>query len=182
MARRQRHAVDLGRVPGGDDQPARIGVAADLGDHIGDLVDDAAVRRRPGAPLLAVDRAEVAVLVGPFVPDGDAVLVEIVDVGVAAQEPQQLVDDGLQMQLLGGDQRKAVARDRTASGGRRSSACRCRCGRVSRRPRSSTRSIRSRYWRIGCCVRPSAAESWTKLSGKCGAPEARNRPRWIRWG
>jgi hypothetical protein len=38
---------------------------------------------------MAVDRAKVAALVGPFVPDADAVLVEIFDVGVAGQEPEQ---------------------------------------------------------------------------------------------
>ena len=77
-------------------------------DDIGDLIDRAAVRRRPRAPLPAIDRAEIAVLVGPFVPDRDAVVVEIFDVGVAAQEPQQLVDDRFDVQLLGGDQRKAA--------------------------------------------------------------------------
>src|SRR5262245_23436856 len=57
---------------------------------------------------MAIDRAEVAALVGPFVPDGDAVIVEIFDVGVASQEPEQLVDDRLHVQLLGRDQRKAL--------------------------------------------------------------------------
>ena len=57
---------------------------------------------------MAVDRAEIAALVGPFVPDADAVLLQIFDVGVAGQEPEQLVDDRFQVQLLGGDQRKAV--------------------------------------------------------------------------
>src|SRR5262245_502590 len=57
---------------------------------------------------MAIDRPEVAALVGPFVPDRDAVLVEIFDVGVAGQEPKQLVDDRLEMQLLGGDERKAL--------------------------------------------------------------------------
>ena len=75
---------------------------------IGDLIDRAAVRRRPRPPLLAIDRAEVAVLVGPFVPDAHAVVVEIFDVGVAAQEPQQFVDDGFDVQLLGGDQRETA--------------------------------------------------------------------------
>jgi len=50
--------------------------------------------------LPAIDRTEVAVLVGPVVPDRDAVLIEIFDVGVAAQKPQQFVDDGFDMQLL----------------------------------------------------------------------------------
>ena len=92
MARRQRHAFDLGRIPSGDDQPARIGIAADFIDDIGDLIDAAAVRRRPRAPLVAVDWTEVTVLVGPWVPDAHAVLVEIFDIGVAAQEPEQLVN------------------------------------------------------------------------------------------
>ncbi len=65
---------------------------------------------RPGAPLLAIDRAKVAILVGPFVPDGDAVVVEIFDVGVAGQEPQELMDDRLQMQLLGGGDGKTVGK------------------------------------------------------------------------
>src|SRR5215470_16850692 len=108
MARRQRHAFDLGRIPSGDDQPARIGIAADFIDHIGDLIDAAAVRRRPRAPLVAVDRTEIAVLVGPFIPDAHAVLVEIFDIGIAAQEPEQLVDDGFDVQLLGGEKGKAT--------------------------------------------------------------------------
>src|SRR2546427_9825659 len=59
-------------------------------------------------PLVAVHRAELAVLVGPLVPDRHAALLQPAHVGVAAQEPQQLVDDRLQVQLLGGEQREAV--------------------------------------------------------------------------
>ena len=58
--------------------------------------------------MRTVDRAEIAVLVGPFVPDADAVFLEIGDIGIAAQEPDQLVDDRLQMQLLRRHQREAV--------------------------------------------------------------------------
>ena len=35
-------------------------------------------------------------------------LLQPAHIGFAAQEPEQLVDDGFEMQLLGGDQRKAV--------------------------------------------------------------------------
>ena len=86
------------------------GIAADQRDQIGDLVDVAAVGGFPVAPLLAVDRAEVAVGIGPFVPDADACVLQPADVGVAAQEPQQLDDDRAQVQLLGGQQRKAVGK------------------------------------------------------------------------
>jgi hypothetical protein len=44
--------------------------------------------------LPTVDGAQFAALVRPFVPNGDAMLVEIFDVGVAGEEPQQLMDDG----------------------------------------------------------------------------------------
>ena len=85
-----------------------FGIALDLVDHGRDLVEGAAVRAFPGAPLLAVDRAEFAALVGPFVPDRDVVGLEIGDVGLAIEEPDQFVDDRTQMQLLGRDQRKAL--------------------------------------------------------------------------
>ncbi len=108
MARRQRHLVDIGRIPGRDDEAARIRIAADGGHHVGDLIDHAAVGRRPGAPLPAVDRSELAGRIRPLVPNGDAMLVEIFDVGVAGEEPEQLVDDRSQVQLLGGGERKPV--------------------------------------------------------------------------
>src|SRR5690606_4283673 len=47
--------------------------------------------------------------VGPFVPDADLVFLQVGDVGLALQEPQQLVDDRAQVQLLGGDQGEALA-------------------------------------------------------------------------
>ena len=81
VARGERHLRQVGDVPGADDEAARVGIVPDLLDHVGDLIDVPTVRRRPGTPLVAVDRPEVAVLVGPLVPDGDAVLVEPRDVG-----------------------------------------------------------------------------------------------------
>src|SRR5260221_14633484 len=64
--------------------------------------------RAPGAPLVAVPRAELAALVGPFVPDAHATLLQPLDVGVAAPEPEQLVEDGFEVQLLRREQRKAL--------------------------------------------------------------------------
>lgn len=57
---------------------------------------------------MAVDRAEVAFGVGPFVPDGDIVLVEVGDVGVASEEPEEFVDDGAGVDFFGGDEGEAV--------------------------------------------------------------------------
>ncbi len=75
--------------------------------NVVDLVDARAVAAAPVAPLRAVNAAEISVFVGPFVPNRDAVFVEIFDVGVAAQKPEQLVNDRLDVQLLGGEQRKS---------------------------------------------------------------------------
>ena len=86
----------------------RVGVGADRLDDLGDLVDVATVGRRPRPPLVAVDRPEVAVVVGPLVPDRDAALLQPAHVGVAAQEPQQLADDRAQVQPLGRDHREAL--------------------------------------------------------------------------
>ena len=85
-----------------------VGIASYLLHDIGDLVDGRAVRRGPRAPLRAVDRTEVAVRVGPLVPDPNAVIVEIFDVGIAGEEPEQFVDDRLEMQFLGREQRKTL--------------------------------------------------------------------------
>jgi hypothetical protein len=60
----------------------------------------AAVRRRPRAPLRSIDRAEIAILVGPFVPDRNAVVFQIFDVGVAFEKPEQFVDDRFQRQYF----------------------------------------------------------------------------------
>ena len=76
------------------------GSRADLLDDLRDLVDVPAVGGGPGAPLVAVDRAEVAVRVGPLVPDRDAAVLQPLDVGVAAQEPQQLAEDRLRVWIF----------------------------------------------------------------------------------
>ena len=81
------HGRKIGRIPGADDQPARKGIAFDFREHVGELIDDAAVRSLPRAPLLAVDGPEIALGVGPFVPNADAMLFEIGNIGIAAQKP-----------------------------------------------------------------------------------------------
>jgi len=56
----------------------------------------------------SLDRAEIAMLVRPCVPDRHPMLVEIFDVGVAGEKPEQLVNDRFDVQLLGGGERKAL--------------------------------------------------------------------------
>ena len=47
------------------------------------LVYAAAVRGGPAAPLVAVDGTQVPVLVGPFIPYGNSVFLEVAYVGAA---------------------------------------------------------------------------------------------------
>jgi hypothetical protein len=107
MAGHQCHLVEIGHVPRRDEQTTRVGIAFDLVDDLGDLIDVAAIRGRPGAPLIAVHRTELSIFIGPFVPDAYAVFLEIAGIGFAPQEPQQFVDDRLQVNFLRRQQRKA---------------------------------------------------------------------------
>ncbi len=74
VAGRQLHLADFGHVPGAYDLAARIGIGLDLRDDVGDLIDRSAIAGGPAAPLVTIDGTELAVGVGPLVPDGDAAL------------------------------------------------------------------------------------------------------------
>src|SRR5690606_12087263 len=70
------------------------------------------VRRLPATPLLAIDWPKVAIGARPLVPYGNAALLQPSCVGFAAQEPEQFIDDRLQVQSLGGEQRKPAVERR----------------------------------------------------------------------
>lgn len=77
------HLVDFADVPSRDEMSAGVWIVFERIHEAGDLVDGGSVGRLPGAPLLAVDRAEFAVFVRPFIPDANSVLLEVSDVGFA---------------------------------------------------------------------------------------------------
>jgi len=110
VARRQGHAVHIAGVPGRNDVTAGVGIVFQTVYQLADLVDQAAVRRFPATPLFAVDRAEITVLVGPFVPDSNPVFLQVGNVGIALEEPQQFVNDGFQVQFLCRDHREAFGK------------------------------------------------------------------------
>ena len=91
-----------------DDDAARLGIALDQIDRVLYLVDALAV---PIAPLVAVDGPEVAIWIGPRVPDRRVIAeILLVRVGRSREKPQQLAHDRLEQHLLGREQRKAVAK------------------------------------------------------------------------
>ena len=97
-----------GDVPCADDVAAAVGIGADGVDDTGDLIDYPAVGAFPCTPLSAVNGAQLAVFGGPLVPDGDLVLVQVLDVGASLQKPEQFMDDGTDVQALGCQKRQAV--------------------------------------------------------------------------
>jgi len=120
VAGRQGHDLQVGRVPGAQDDAAVVGRVAQLPDDVGELVDALArvvgvrvdVARAEVPPLEAVDGAEVA-LGAPGEPDAvevraAAVAVPDLDAGRgegerrrrAADEPQELGEDGAQEDAL----------------------------------------------------------------------------------
>ena len=113
VAGREGHLVHFGRVPGAHEHAAGVRIALDGVNHLGKLVDGAAVRGGPAAPLVAIDRPQVSVFVGPLIPDGDAVVLEILHVGIAGDEPQEFVDDGFQVDFLGGEEGEALGQVET---------------------------------------------------------------------
>src|SRR3954468_19775303 len=92
MARRQCHFVDLGRVPRTHNMAPGVRPRLDALDDTGDLIDRAALPVRPAPPLRAVNRPEVAVFVGPLVPNLDAAFLQPPHVRVATEEPEQFTD------------------------------------------------------------------------------------------
>lgn len=59
--------------------------------------------------MVAVDGAEFAFGGCPFVPDADAVVLKVFYVCLAFDEPKEFVDDGFEVELLGGEHWEAFA-------------------------------------------------------------------------
>mgnify|MGYP006197158293 CR=1 FL=1 len=57
---------------------------------------------------MAVNRPQLAIFISPLIPDADAVFLEVLDIGITLQKPQQLMDDRAQVQLLGCEEREAL--------------------------------------------------------------------------
>ncbi len=109
MAWSEGHEMKLGGVPCRNDEAAAVRIFFDVFDDAGDLIDGGAIRAAPVAPLRSIDAAEVAFLIGPLVPDGDIVFPQVAGVCLAFQEPEQLVNDGAEVEFFRGEERKALA-------------------------------------------------------------------------
>ena len=109
VAGREGHLADLCGIPCGNYDPAGVRIVLYKVQGIGYLVDGSSVRGGPGPPLMAVNRAEVSVLISPFVPNRHSMVLQVLDVCVPGKEPKKLVDYGFKMDLLRRQERKALA-------------------------------------------------------------------------
>ena len=87
MARRQSHVVYVSDVPSTDYVAAGVRVVPNIIYNLRDLIHLTPVGRRPRSPLMTIDGPQVTILISPFVPYGNPVIVKILDVGVTCQEP-----------------------------------------------------------------------------------------------
>jgi len=96
-----------GGIPCSDEVAARFGFIPDLLDDLADLVYYPAVRGLPGPPLRAVHGAEVSFFIGPGIPYMDVIVLEVFDVGVTGEEPEEFADDAFEKDFSRGDEREA---------------------------------------------------------------------------
>src|SRR5439155_14783278 len=94
-------------IPRAHYQTAAWRICFDLRDQIVDLIDPHAVCAAPVAPLRPIDATKIAGFISPLVPDGHTVFVEITNIRVAAQKPEQLVNDRFDVQLFCCEERES---------------------------------------------------------------------------
>jgi hypothetical protein len=93
MTGRQGHIGNIDRVPGRHNEPAGMWIALYLHDDIRNLVDGLAIGAWPRSPLMAVNRAKVAIFIGPFIPNPHPMITQVANVGITGQKPQQFMDN-----------------------------------------------------------------------------------------
>ena len=116
VAGREGHLLDLTNIPGADDEPPAVRILFNLLDDLIDLVDAAAIDRAPITPLRAIDATEIAIGIGPFIPNSHAVLIQIFDVRVSSKEPEQFVNDRFEMEFFGGESGKTILERKASLG------------------------------------------------------------------
>ena len=117
VARGQAGLIQLAGIPRSDHVTSARRIAFQALDDGSQLIDVIAIWRDPLTPLLPVIASRIALesglrhpigRVGVAIPDADAERVELVHIGRAGDEPQQLTDHGAERKTLGRHGRKAV--------------------------------------------------------------------------
>ena len=109
MAWRKRHLFNFPHIPRAHNEPPAVRIIFDFLDNLVNLIDRTAIGSvRQFAPLRAVNGAEVAILISPFIPNRYAVFLKPADVCVTSQHPEQFVDDGFEVKFFSGEKRESL--------------------------------------------------------------------------
>ena len=77
------HLGQFSHIPGTDDEPSAIGIGFDLFDEIRHLVYFHPSCTFPAPPLFTIHRAQVAVFIGPLIPDFYIMLFQVGNIGIS---------------------------------------------------------------------------------------------------
>ena len=87
VAGHQCHLIEFPHIPRRDDDPSTVGVGFDGLNGLSNLINDSAILGFPTTPLLAIDRSQVSVFIGPLVPNADTVFLKVLDVRITFEKP-----------------------------------------------------------------------------------------------
>ncbi len=108
MAGREGHVLQIGHIPRVYDMPSGIRIASKIVNDPLDLVEGRSVSTAPVDPLFSIDGAQIAVFVGPGIPDVTAIIVQLIDVRITAEKPQHFASQTLEEGSLRRYKRKSL--------------------------------------------------------------------------
>src|SRR5258705_1793349 len=108
MTRHQCHVRKISHVPCTNYQATTVRVFLYLRDQFSDLVNQFSILAFPALPLLAINRTEFTLFIGPFIPDPHSIFFQVFDIGFATQEPKQLINNAAEMDFFSGNQRESI--------------------------------------------------------------------------
>src|SRR5690625_3159501 len=108
LLRAQALLWQVSRIPSAYNEAARVGLTLNLLHHLADLINGATIRTGPATPLLAVNRSQIPLRIGPLIPDAAPALLQPLHIGAPLSQPQQYDDNALQVAGFRGHQRKTL--------------------------------------------------------------------------
>jgi hypothetical protein len=82
-------------------------------DYVPQLINDPSVRGAPFSPLGTVHATQVPIFIRPLVPDFYAIVPQVLNIRIPADEPQEFVDDGLHCDEFRRNYRKTIPQVKT---------------------------------------------------------------------
>ena len=79
----------------------------ELSNKVANLVNRGTICATPRTPLSAIDGAQVSFCICPCIPNMHSVIVQVFDIGIALQKPQQFVDNSFGEHFFGSKKRES---------------------------------------------------------------------------